>query len=474
MTIGNGSLSPSQLCKYHYSGYCKSKSECPNQHLELTCLQGPSCKDNYCRKVKRHPNFCRHYLASGFCKLEKECSYTHKSFVTEISDLKLQLDDLKNWIQLNMKQNTSKPKSQVQGPEYPCPSCPKICKSPSGLKRHTQTRHLEVPKIEDPSPKSKEQVQKESNEQSQITVGPGPELDNSPSIPPEDSEFECSLDNPSNWSKKRKKKELALIIEQKLKSYYSKQNDEEEERNVNPHKKYIFDLTTGKKYIYDNEERAIFRFTSGGGLGQTVFYNEFSGDIPSSQLGEITMDSNNRIQYSNVQQIKSFEEEHEDQEDDHGIQNELDADQQYDHQDPVDPGHQEDEDGCKEDSDNSSQHSDEDTSSQHTDNDDVEGEQQGPGHEDQGEDYHLHDGQGDQDPHQGADHDFDDDSQDQQQDVQWGPDGQLSQEPDNTDQQRSLESAYSQDNSDDDDDKYSASDSDDILHEIENYFSTKR
>ena len=373
-----------------------------------------------------------------------------------------------------MKQNTSKPKSQVQGPEYPCPSCPKICKSPSGLKRHTQTRHLEVPKIEDPSPKSKEQVQKESNEQSQITVGPGPELDNSPSIPPEDSEFECSLDNPSNWSKKRKKKELALIIEQKLKSYYSKQNDEEEERNVNPHKKYIFDLTTGKKYIYDNEERAIFRFTSGGGLGQTVFYNEFSGDIPSSQLGEITMDSNNRIQYSNVQQIKSFEEEHEDQEDDHGIQNELDADQQHDHQDPVDPGHQEDEDGCKEDSDNSSQHSDEDTSSQHTDNDDVEGEQQGPGHEDQGEDYHLHDGQGDQDPHQGADHDFDDDSQDQQQDVQWGPDGQLSQEPDNTDQQRSLESAYSQDNSDDDDDKYSASDSDDILHEIENYFSTKR
>ena len=401
-------------------------------------------------------------MALGSCKLDKKCSYTHTSFASEISDLKLQLEDLRNWIQQNMKQSTSKPKSQVQGSEYPCTSCSKICKSPSGLKRHIQTRHLEVPKIEDPSPKPKEQVQMEPSEQSQTkVVGPGPELDNSPSIP-EESEFECSLDNPANWRKKRKKRELALIIEEKLKSYYSKQNEEEEEHDVNPHKKFIVDLRTRKKYIYDNEERAIFRFTSNGALGHTVFYNKFFGDIPSSQLGEITMDSNNRIQYSNVQQIRSFEEEHEgelqstdneDQEEDHGIQNELDTDQQHDHQDPGDPGHQEDEDGCyrdhdhhQEDSDNSSQHSDQYTNSQYTDNDDVEGEQQGPGHEDQGGDYHLHDGQGDQDPHQGgqiADHDFHDDSQ---------------------------EPAYSQDNSDDD--KYS--DSDDILDEIENYFSTKR
>ena len=473
MTIGNGSLSPSQLCKYHYSGYCKSKSECPNQHLELTCLQGPSCKDNYCRKVKRHPNFCRHYLASGFCKLEKECSYTHKSFVTEISDLKLQLDDLKNWIQLNMKQNTSKPKSQVQGPEYPCPSCPKICKSPSGLKRHTQTRHLEVPKIEDPSPKSKEQVQKESNEQSQITVGPGPELDNSPSIPPEDSEFECSLDNPANWSKKRKKKELALIIEEKLKSHYLKQNAEDkEDYDENPHKKYIFDIRTRKKYIYDHQERGIFRFTSQGGLAFTIFYNQLDHDIPSAEMGDTTIDANNRIQFSNVEQIESLDEE--DENDQQGPGNEDQGGEYQPHGGQgADYGHHEhqghkgpDEPGSDDPYPGHQQADDiQDTSGQ----DQLVVTSQDCSQKDFDIQNQQHTHQEDSDPDQY--HSDNSDIQDQDPTAHMGYRDQGQEDSDNSTHGQHSDQDISSQYTDNKDDKYS---DDEILNEIENYFSTKR
>lgn len=112
----------------------------------------------------------------------------------------------------------------------------------------------------------------------------------------------------------KSKAELALIIEQKLKSFYSKNNeDEEEEEDANPRRKYLVDIRTQKKYIYNNEERGIFRFTSDGGLAFTIFYSEFFGKIPSSQLGLQTMDSNNRIQYSNVEQIRSLDEEEADQ-----------------------------------------------------------------------------------------------------------------------------------------------------------------
>ena len=104
------------------------------------------------------------------------------------------------------------------------------------------------------------------------------------------------------------------MIEEKLKSFYSKNNeDEEEEEDANPRRKYLVDIRTQKKYIYNNEERGIFRFTSDGGLAFTIFYSEFFGKIPSSQLGLQTMDSNNRIQYSNVEQIRSLDEEEADQ-----------------------------------------------------------------------------------------------------------------------------------------------------------------
>ena len=130
-----------QLCKYHYHGYCRAKSDCPLQHLELTCLVGPSCQDNYCRKVKRHPNYCRYFSASGFCNLDKKCSYTHMSFASEISHLKSQLEGLQTWIQQNIKQDSSKLKSKGLNPEHPCPACPKICLSSSGLKTYPDQTH---------------------------------------------------------------------------------------------------------------------------------------------------------------------------------------------------------------------------------------------------------------------------------------------------------------------------------------------
>lgn len=95
-----------------------------------------------------------------------------------------------------------------------------------------------------------------------------------------------------------------MIIEEKLKSFYSK-SPESEEYDENPRKKYIIDLRTRKKYIYNNLERGVFRFTQGGGLGHTVFFNEFSDDIPLSELGTETFDHFNQPQYSNLQQIRS-------------------------------------------------------------------------------------------------------------------------------------------------------------------------
>ena len=444
MTSSNDS---SQLCKFHYHGYCRGKNNCQNHHLELTCLDGPSCQDSYCREVKRHPNFCRYFSASGFCKLDKKCSYTHKSFANEISHLKSQLEDLKVWIQQNMKENTSKPKSQVPGPEFPCSSCSKICKSQSGLKRHIQTRHVEkeVSKVRDPVLDDPKQVQEELNKQLQTTDNNinKPELDNSPSSP--DSGYECILDNPTNWRKNRKKKELAFMIEEKLKSFYSKNNeDEEEEEDANPRRKYIVDLRTKKKYIYNNEERGIFRFTSNGDLAFTVFYNKFCGEIPSSQLGLQTMDSNNRVQYSNVEQIRSLDEEEQgDQEEVHGFQDELDADHEDDQgvAHVADQGHQYTDESGSEDPYPGQQEADygQDTCSQNQD------QHHEPGHQHQ-----LH-GQHQLSQHPDQRRAYDSHDHDQYQDS------------DNSN------SSY-QDTMNSDKDEYS--DDDEIINEIENYFSS--
>ena len=276
-----------------------------------------------------------------------------------------------------MKENTSKPKSQVPGPEFPCSSCSKICKSQSGLKRHIQIRHVEkeVSKVRDPVLDDPKQVQEELNKQLQTTDNNinKPELDNSPSSP--DSGYECILDNPTNWCKSRKKKELAFMIEEKLKSFYSKNNeDEEEEEDANPRRKYIVDLRTKKKYIYNNEERGIFRFTSNGDLAFTVFYNKFCGEIPSSQLGLQTMDSNNRVQYSNVEQIRSLNEEEQcGQEEVRGFQDELDADHQQSLQGADHNGFQ----GADHDSDQDADHH----SDQGTDHEDDQGVDREADHE---------------------------------------------------------------------------------------------
>ncbi len=461
MKSSNDSL---QLCKFHYHGYCRGKNNCQNHHLEVTCLDGPSCQDNYCREVKRHPHYCRYFSASGFCKLDKKCSYTHTNFANEISHLKSQLEDLKVWIQQNMKENTSKPKSQVPGPEFPCSSCSKICKSQSGLKRHIQIRHVEkeVSKVRDPVLDDPEQVQEELNKQFQTTDNNinKPELDNSPSSP--DSGYECILDNPTNWRKNRKKKELAFIIEEKLKSLYSKNNeDEEEEEDANPRRKYIVDLRTKKKYIYNNEERGIFRFTSNGDLAFTVFYNKFCDEIPSSQLGLQTMDSNNRVQYSNVEQIRSLDEEEQgDQEEVHGFQDELDADHQQSHQ------------GADHDSDQGTDHEDD----------------QGVVHvADQGHQYT--DESGSEDPYPGQEEaDYGQDTCSQNQDQHHGPGHQHqlhgrhqhgqhaaqqaandSQHQDQLQDSDKSKGSY-QDTIDSDEDEYS--DDDKIINEIEDYFSS--
>ena len=244
-------------------------------------------------------------MSSESCKLDKKCSYTHISFAGEISNLKSELMDLKNLIQQNMKQSTSKPKSHVPGPEFPCSSCSKICKSLSGLKRHIQTRHIEkeVPKI-DPVLEEPNQIQKEPNKETQI---PSP----------------------------KSKEELALFVEQKLRSADSK--PPEVEVDDNPRKKYIIDLTTNKKYVYENLQRGEFAFTEDG-LSFTIFYSEYDGNIPPAELGFPTADLeySNKIFYSNVEYLRSIP-----QETDHGLPDDqgiLQGDQETDHGLPDDQG----------------------------------------------------------------------------------------------------------------------------------------
>ena len=250
-------------------------------------------------------------MSSESCKLDKKCSYTHISFAGEISNLKSELMDLKNLIQQKMKQSTSKPKSHVPGPEFPCSSCSKICKSLSGLKRHIQTRHIEkeVPKI-DPVLEEPNQIQKEPNKETQI---PSP----------------------------KSKEELALFVEQKLRSADSK--PPEVEVDDNPRKKYIIDLTTNKKYVYENLQRGEFGFTEDG-LSFTIFYSEYDGNIPPAELGFPTADLeySNKIFYSNVEYLRSIP-----QETDHDLpddQGDLQNDQggHLGPQDKLDEHHQQD------------------------------------------------------------------------------------------------------------------------------------
>ena len=267
--------------------------------------------------------------------------------------------DLQNWVKQNMKQSTSKPKSQVPGPEFPCSSCSKICKSLSGLKRHIQTRHneKEVPKCEDPVLEEPKQIQKEPNKETQI---PSPKT----------------------------KEELALIIEQKLRSYNSK--PPEVEVDDNPRKKYIIDLTTNKKYVYNNLQRGEFAFTEDGELSFTIFYSEYDGNIPSAELGLPTanLEYSNQIYYSNVEYLRSIP-----QETDHDLpvdQGDPEDDQETDHELPDDQGDPEDD--------------------QETDNDlpDDQGDPEG----DQETDDELPDDQGDPESNQETDNDLSDDQGD--------------------------------------------------------------
>ena len=329
MTSGDESSFPSSSqCRHHYFGFCKTKeSICPQgEHLDLTCQLGPACNEFYCKQTRRHPRYCKFYISGGFCSHGKKCKYTHVNFLNLIQELKAEVQNLKH-AQRESLERIGKPKAKSQtplqpSPTYPCTVCSKICLSTSGLKRHIQIKHAQEELLQnlvkskpDGSTEPKEEINDEQNEESQITA----ELDInasqacSPSIP--DSKYECSLDNPENWRKNRKKKELAFMIQEKLKSYYSRINedDSEEEEDINPRQKYVIDLRTQKKYIYDNLEPGIFTFTSNGDLSHTIFYNQFYDEIPSSELGLQTMDAQNRLQFSNVKQVRSYEEK--DQED---------------------------------------------------------------------------------------------------------------------------------------------------------------
>ena len=365
VTSGDESSFPSSSqCRHHYLGYCKTKENiCPQgEHLELTCQLGPACTDLYCKQIRRHPRYCKFYISGGFCSHGRKCRYTHINFLNLIQELKAEVKDLKH-AQKESLERMGKPKAKTQttvqsSPGYPCTVCSKICLSTSGLKRHIQIKHAQEELLQNPvkskpdeSKEPKEETVDEQNKESQITA----ELDInvsqacSPSIP--DSKYECVLDNPLNWRKTRtaNKKQIALMVEEKLQSYYSKINeDSSEEEDINPRQKYIFDLRTKKKYIYDNQEPAIFTFTSNGDLSQTVFYNQFYDKIPSSELGMETMDSQNRIQFSNVKQVRSYDEDEGDQEADDCLPNDhLQGDLQGDQgghlgsQDKLDEHHQE-------------------------------------------------------------------------------------------------------------------------------------
>ena len=333
------------------------------------------------------------------------------SFASEISHLKSQLEGLQTWIQQNIKQDSSKPKSKSLSPEHPCQACPKICLSSSGLKRHIQTKHIGDGILQnsanskpEESMKSKEvcdersQVQEESPKQSQSP---------NESLIQNSTSQECPLSSPVNWRRNRKK-ELALIIKEKLKSFYSK-SPESEECDENPRKKYIIDLRTRKKYIYNNLERGVFRFTPGGGLGHTVFFNEFSDDIPLSELGIETLDHFNQPQYSNLQQIRSeadevnqLEDGQEEAIDDQDQNHNQDSnyDQEIDDQLDQQENGQEDTDSASDQEDTAS------SSSDHTQDLDEadEGDQQEDGKEEAVHDQDHHELYGQQGDDHGQDH----------------------------------------------------------------------
>lgn len=311
-----------------------------------------------------------------------------------------------------MKENTGKPKVKSQNPlqpspGYPCKACPKICLSSSGLKRHIQIKHAGVELLQnyvkpkpDGSMESQKEIIEEPKKESQI---PSP----------------------------KSKAELALIIEQKLRSAYSK--PPEVELDENPRRKYVIDLTTNKKYVYDNLQRGQFAFMEDGGLSFTIFFSEYDDSIPQAELGLPTadFDYNNRLYYSNVEYLESLPHE---------------GDQDADHEDEPgneDPGQQEADDGHD---------TSQDTSQDHIHKDfDIQDQHHEPGHQ-----------HPDVQPHE------------QHQRVQH-PVQQAADDSHDQDQHQSSDNSNSsyQDSTNSDKDEYSNDDNDDeIIDEIENYFSS--
>ena len=319
MTTGDKSLSPSaSQCRHHYFGFCKTKEKtCPHgEHLDLTCQQGPACGDTYCKQVKRHPRYCKFYTSGGFCSHGKNCSYIHVNFLNLIQELKSEVDNLKN-VQRESSERTGKPKVKSQNPlqpspGYPCKACPKICLSSSGLKRHIQIKHAGVELLQKPV-KPKPDGSMESKEDDE------PKKESQVPIP-------------------KSKAELALIIEQKLRSAYSK--PPETELDENPRRKYVIDLTTNKKYVYDNLQRGEFAFREEGGLSFTIFFSEYYGSIPQAELGLPTadFDYNNKIYYSNVEYLESLPQEADQDADHDGVQD-ADHEDEPDNEQEADDGH---------------------------------------------------------------------------------------------------------------------------------------
>ena len=62
------------VCKYHQTGYCKYRSQCPKYHSTNICKE-MICKDISCRE--RHPRTCKYFSRNNTCKRGEWCAYAH-------------------------------------------------------------------------------------------------------------------------------------------------------------------------------------------------------------------------------------------------------------------------------------------------------------------------------------------------------------------------------------------------------------
>ena len=168
------------ICLYNQTGFCKYKGSCQKAHDNELCTNSSNCPDKNC--TKRHPKSCRNIQTMGNCRFKEGCAYTHvqqsnednlllvqtlATHFKEVIELKEELSEMKlivekMQIQINTlckivqddgeikqtKKDKINESTEVEDDlplkKHQCDVCGYLCEKEITLKKHKNTKHVNV------------------------------------------------------------------------------------------------------------------------------------------------------------------------------------------------------------------------------------------------------------------------------------------------------------------------------------------